>query len=129
MVSGCGQPTVHTGGDSPVTVQRLSATRLNDIHDDVSWVFSPTVVVIANDGELLPSDVVATLLDDASTCKRVEASWQLDEKSGLLKLSQRKADDKDFPGQVTLPISPAGHIRVNLAGRQYNAYAHGAGKP
>ena len=106
-----------------MTKQRLTATRLTDINRDVSWRFSESVVKVENDRQPLPSDVVATLLGGASTCSRIEATWQLNEKSGTLQLSQMKVDDNDIVREVTVPITPAGHVRVNLAGRQYNMFA------
>jgi hypothetical protein len=117
---GCGR--VPTGGDTPVTVARLTAVRLTDIQRNVSWEFSDRLVTIENQGQPIPVDVVENVLGDTRTCTRIEADWQLLEQAGVLQLSQRKADGENIAGHIAVPIRPAGHVRVNLGGRQYNMF-------
>ncbi|TRZ42622.1 hypothetical protein D4S03_12300 [bacterium] len=115
--------------DSPVTPQRLTSARLTDIREDLSWSFTDTVVVIQNKDQPIPSDLIETLLGDKTTRTRIEASWQLDEKAGLLRLSSMKVDGEKIDRESVLPIKPAGHVRVNLGTRQYNLFPGGAKGP
>ena len=108
------------GGDSPVTTQRLTGTRLTDIREDLSWTFSDTVVVIENKDQPIPSDLVEELLGNRSTPTRIEGTWQLDEQAGMLHLSNVKVDGEDIDTELAIPIKPAGHVRVDLGSRQYN---------
>jgi hypothetical protein len=122
-------PPPQTGGDTPMTTQRLTATRLADIREGLSWSFADSVVVIENRGQPIPSDLVEDLLGGQSTCKRIEATWQLNEKSGLLRLSSMKVDGEKIDTEATISIKPAGHIRVNLGSRQYNVFSGEAKGP
>jgi hypothetical protein len=108
------------GGDSPVTTQRLTGTRLTDIREDLSWTFSDTVVVIENKDQPIPADLVQELLGNRSTPTRIEGTWQLDEQAGVLHLSDVKADGENIDTELAIPIKPAGHVRVDLGSRQYN---------
>ena len=108
------------GGDTLVTIQRLSGARLTDIRENLSWSFLESVVIIENKGQSIPSDLVVALLEDQSTCNRIEAAWQFDENSGLLRLSSMKVDGRKMNTEASISIKPAGHIRVNLGDRQYN---------
>lgn len=128
FIVGC-RDTPPPGGDSPVTTQRLTGARLTDIREDLSWTFTDTVVVIENKDQPIPSDLVEALLGGHSTRTRIEASWQLNEKAGLLRLSSMKADGVKIDQETTIPIKPAGHVRVNLGSRQYNLFPGGAKEP
>ena len=110
------------GGDSPVTTQRLSGTRLTDIREPLSWSFTNSTVVIENEGQPIPADVVDALLGDGSAPVRIEASWRLDEVAGTLRLTGMKTDQASIDKEVTIPIAPAGHVRANLGSRQYNFF-------
>ena len=122
LCSGCER--VSTGGDLPLTRDRLESTRLTDIRREVSWTFSGATVVIDNKDQPLPADIVETLkLEPGASYRRVEASWELDEQAGVLRLSRITADDAEIAQPLQLSIAPAGPIRVNLAGRQYNRFA------
>lgn len=122
LLAGCGR--VPIGGDIPLTRERLESTRLTDIKRKLTWTFYRATVVIDNEDQPLPADIVETLkLDLASTVHRVEATWELDEQAGFLQLSQITADGAAIDHPLKLPITPAGPIRVNLAGRQYNRFA------
>jgi hypothetical protein len=105
-----------------VTAARLTAVRLTDIQRNVSWEFSDRLVTIENQGQPIPVDVVESVLGDTRTCTRIEADWQLLEQAGALQLSQRRADSESIAGHIAVPIRPAGHVRVNLGGRQYNMF-------
>ena len=121
LSAGCGGVQT-TGGDTPVTAARLTATRLTDIQRKVSWEFSDRIVTIENQGQPIPVDVVESVLGNPRTCTRIEADWQLLEQAGVLQLSQRKADGESIAGHIAVPIRPAGHVRVNLGERQYNMF-------
>ncbi len=119
FLAGC-QHAPTTGGDSPVTTQNLTSTRLTDIRGNLSWSFNDTAVVIENNDQALPSDLVQELLGNFSTATRIEATWRLDEKADMLRLSNAKADGDDIATDLNIPINPAGHVRINLGSRQYN---------
>ena len=110
------------GGDSPVTTQRLTGTRLTDIREDLSWTFSDTVVVIENKDQPIPSDLVEELLGNRSTPTRIEGTWQLDEQAGMLHLSNVTADGENIDAELAIPIKAAGHVRVDLGSRQYSLF-------
>jgi len=117
--TGC-QHAPTTGGDSPVTTQRLTGSRLTDIRENLSWTFSDNTVVIENKDQAIPPDVVQELLGDRPLATRIQATWRLDEKAGMLRLSNAKADGDDSATDINIRINPAGHVRVNLGSRQYN---------
>lgn len=117
--AGC-QHAPTTGGDSPVTTQRLTGSHLTDIRENLSWTFSDTTLVIENKDQAIPSDVVQELLGDRSLATRIQATWRLDEKTGMLRLSNAKADGDDIATDINIHINPAGHVRINLGSRQYN---------
>ncbi len=109
-----------TGGDIPVTIERLSGSRLTDIHIDLSWTFSDTVAVVENRGQPIPPDVVQELLGNESTPTVISATWQLDEKADLLRLFNANVDGQKIDSEIKIMLKPAGQVRVNLGGRQYN---------
>ncbi len=122
LSAGCGR--VPTGGDIPLTRERLESTRLTDINRKLTWTFFNATVVIDNEDQPLPADIVELLqLQPVPAVRRVEATWELDEQAGFLQLSQITADGAAVDHPLQLPITPAGPIRVNLAGRQYNRFA------
>ncbi|QEG41393.1 hypothetical protein [Roseimaritima ulvae] len=122
VLSGCEK--VPIGGDIPVTRDRLEGTRLTDINRELSWTFSSEKVVISYEDQPLPADILEIFkLDPAATYDRLEASWELDESAGFLRLSQITADGAAIDHPLRLPITPAGPIRVTLLGRQYNMFA------
>ncbi len=131
-VVGCRQsqlPAIPTGGDSPVTAQRLTGTRLTDIREPLSWRFKGSTVLLDYAGQPIPSELVEALLGDRLTPVRIEASWHLDEEAGTLHLSDVKADEASIDKEVTISIGPAGHVRVNLGSRQYNMFRDSAEDP
>jgi len=121
LLIGC-QRAPSPGGDSPVTTQRLAGGRLTDIRDELSWTFRDTGVVIENNGQPLPSDLIRELLGDQSAPKRIEATWRFDEKVNMLHLSNAKADGENITTELSISIEPAGHVRFNLGNRQYNLF-------
>ena len=122
VTAGCAPQPAPVGSDSPVTVQRLTNARLEDIRRDVSWSFGSSVVVIENAEQPIPADLVEELLADGSTPTRIEATWGLDAAAESLTLSAMSVDGEDVELEATLPIRPAGPIRVNLGSRQYNVF-------
>ncbi len=115
-------PTPTTGGDFLLTAQRLANTRLTDIREPLSWTFTSSTVLIDYKGQPIPTDVIEVLLGDGSTPLHIEASWHLDEEAKNLCLSDVKTDKAGIDKEITIPISPAGHVRVNLGSRQYNLF-------
>jgi hypothetical protein len=105
-----------------VTTQRLTGSRLTDIRQDLSWTFDDTTVVIENKGQAIPSDLIQELLGTRSAPNRIEAEWRYDEHTGMLRLSDAKADGEEIATELVIPVKPAGHVRVNLGGRQYNLF-------
>ena len=103
LLVGC-QRATSPGGDSPITTQRLAGSRLTDIRDELSWTFRDTGVVIENNGQPLPSDLIRELLGSQSAPKRIEATWRFDEKVNILRLSNVKADGENI--STELPLSP-----------------------
>ena len=112
-----------------MTASRLTGTRLIDIRENVSWSFDSSFVVIENKGQPIPIDVVDAVLAREVTCDRIKAAWQLDETAGLLILSSISADGEVLQQKATIPIKPAGHIRVNLGTRQYNMFREKSKQP
>ena len=112
-----------------MTSQRLAHARLTDIREPLSWTFNDSIVVIDNGDQAIPSDMVEALLGDGSKPRRIEATWRLDEKVGVLHLSELKADEERIDREAAIPIRPAGHIRVNLGTRQYNVSRGSAKDP
>lgn len=121
LLVGC-RPTPTTGGDQPVTTERLTGRHLVDIRRKVSWTFSDTEVVIQNQEQPIPPDVVHELLGNRSTPMRIEATWRFDENTKTLRLSDAKADGTNIGVELSIPIQPAGQVRVNLGTRQYNLF-------
>lgn len=118
-----------TGGDTPVTRDRLSNVRLADIRRELTWKFSDQRVVIENNGQPITPDLVEALLGEQATPLRIEAAWELDEKAGLLRLTDLNVDGEPSEREAALPIAPAGHVRINLGDRQYNRFAEKAKRP
>ena len=112
-----------------MTVERLSGARLNAISGDLAWTFDESVVVIENNDQPIPPDVADVLVREGATPVRVEADWQLDETAGVLHLSSLKADGETIDVELAIPIAPAGHVRVNLGGRQYNVFRNATKDP
>ncbi len=113
---------IRTGSDIPVTVERLAESRLVGIGGTVSWEFKGPRVVIENDGNPILSDVAEAILAEPSTPRRIEATWKLDEQAEQLQLSDFSVDGQAFERKVAIEIGPAGQVRVNLGGRQYNMF-------
>ena len=110
-----------TGGDIPVTIERLTSSVLTDIKQkDLCWTFTHSVVSIENNGEPIPSDVVDSILHHADECRKIEATWSLSNDATKLTLSELKVDGEPMDGNVDLKISPAGAVRINVDSRQYN---------
>lgn len=128
LLAGC-RPVVTTGGDIPVTTERLAGRHLVDIHRELSWTFSDTAVVIQNQGEPIPPDLTQELLGDWPTAQRIEATWRFDKNTNTLRLTDAKADGKDIGAEIIVPIQPAGQIRFNLGTRQYNVFRDSTNVP
>ncbi len=122
---GC-EDTPTTGGDVPVTSERLSGRRLTDIQSDLSWAFDETNVIIENKvndkRQPIPPELIEDLLGNQSTPAVIDASWKFDEKAGLIRLFNVKADGESIDRELSISINPAGAVRVNLGSRQYNMF-------
>lgn len=128
MVFGC-QHSSTTGGDSPITRERLSGTKLVDIRQSLSWTFVGENVVIENGGQPIPPDIVKELLGNESSPIRIEATWDLDEDAKVLRLTEITSGGIKSEKEVTSWISPAGHVRCNLGLRQYNLFRNPENRP
>jgi hypothetical protein len=64
-----------------------------------------------------------------STPVPIEASWYLDEDAKTLCLSDVKTDQASIDKEATIPIAPAGRVRVNLGSRQHNMFPDRAKAP
>lgn len=117
-VVGCRPAT--TGGDIPVTDDRLRDCRLVGLQRDVSWTFVGGDLVIDNGGRPIPEDVVGEVLGPRPAPSVIEARWKLDAPAGVLRLSDVKVDGEAFTGTPCVPIRPAGQVRITLGRRQYN---------
>jgi len=109
-----------TGGDIPVTEDRLRGSRLVGLQHDVSWAFVGGDVVIDNGGRSIPEDVVGEIIGARPAPKAIEARWMIDASAGVLRLSDVKVDGEAFTGTPRVPIRPAGQVRITLGRRQYN---------
>ncbi len=118
---GC-QHAPTTGGDISVTTERLAGCRLTDIHNDLSWTFSDTDVVVENKDQPIPSDLVQELLGNQLTPTIIKANWRLDEKAGILHLFNTKANSETIDGELRILAKPAGQVRANIGNRQYNVF-------
>lgn len=127
--SGGGGAPRTTGGDTPVTRDRLTNVRLADIRKELTWKFTDKRVVIENNGQPITPDLVEDLLAEEAAPLRIEAAWELDEKAGLLRLTDLNVDGEPSEREAALPIEPAGHVRINLGDRQYNRFADKAKSP
>lgn len=131
LVNGCVRQT-EPEWDQPVTASRLKGGRLKSIDSKVVWAFTDSKFVLKNNEDNkqpIPTDLVEQLLGPGSSATRIEGRWQLDEQRGLLILSEIERDGKKGAPESRMPIGPAGPIRVNLGGRQYNNQAGGSGGP
>lgn len=118
-----------TGGDTPVTHERLVGAVLIDIREPLSWSFTDATVLIEYGGEPIPSDVTEALLGDGVRPTHIEASWRLDEANGTVRLTSVTSRTESIDKEVAIPISPAGHVRLNLGSRQYNLFHQRANQP
>jgi len=110
------------GGDSPVTISRLEGSKLVDIRTDVSLSFQKGFITIENNGGPIPPDLVVELLSNGMTPNQIEAKWQFDEKANTIELQDVTLDGETFASKPSIPIRPAGHLRVNLGSRPYNMF-------
>jgi|GEM_PF-2150915 hypothetical protein len=124
-----GGPPITTGGDTPLTVDRLRNVKLTHIKQDITWEFTDNSVVIENNGKPIPADLFKDFIADETTPLQIQATWKLDSKAGILMLTDITVDGEQSERETELPISPAGHVRINLGGRQYNRFAGEAKKP
>jgi hypothetical protein len=127
-VLGC-QPALTTGGDIPVTADRLEGNRLTGLGRDVWWTFAGNDVVIDSGGRPIPEDVADTVLGRGSAPKTIVARWTLDTSAGMLRLTDISVDGQPVAATPSVPIRPAGQVRVTLGGRQYNLAGAAASGP
>jgi len=123
VVIACGlgcRTAATTGGDVPVTVDRLEGSRLLGLQRDVTWTFVGGHVTIGSAGRPIPRDVFGDALATHPAPKAIEARWTLDPSAGILRLSEVIIDGDAFTDVLEVPIRPAGQVRVTLGERQYN---------
>lgn len=127
-LGGCRRSPMTTGGEVPLTQARLSQTVLTDIREPLQWHFDATRVLIRRRDGPLPADVTRRLLGEEVQAKQITATWQLDEGSGTLRLTDLRLDGHNIhragtENAVSLDIAAAGAVRVDLDSRQYNLRA------
>jgi len=124
-VTGCSpSELIHPPGSTstPVTVERLNDSRLVHIRSDLTWRFVGNGLVIENNDESIPVDLVEELIGEPVTLKRIEADWTLNAASDTVRLSDVRLDGEKIDQVLSISIQPAGHVRVNLGSRQYNVF-------
>ena len=122
---GCGSPPKQvTGGDRPVTLTRLVDHQATDIREPVTWTFSKSQVVIEHQGRVLPDDILKLFSIEGEAPQRLDASWRLDERVGVLFLTKIQVDGVAGRKDTSVSIKPAGPLRVNIDARQYNLLEH-----
>ena len=108
------------GGDWPVSNERLKGARLYAIQSTTTWDFTDTRFTVANRGGPLPVNVAESLLGPGTAASRVVGNWRFDEKANVMILSEMEKDGQKVDATVSLPIHPAGTVRVNFGTEQYN---------
>lgn len=121
VLSGCQQSMPTTGGDIPVTAARLQGTTLAFIRNkDLLWKFTDAALEFTNNGFPIPGAFASEVLGQEGSPNKITASWELKDDNSTLRLFNVMADGEPSAAEVSLPISPAGKIRINLGSHQYN---------
>jgi len=120
FVEAC-KPVPPGSHDTAITVERLTGATLVEIGRDKSlvWHFGVKRFLLEIRGG--PRDgLVRQLLGRAANVSRIQGNWQFDEEKHQLVLHGLVGDNLKNPGQVVLPMLPAGLFRANVGERQYN---------
>ncbi len=116
LAMGCNAP------DQPITAARLKNATLSSTDGTHLWRFTESRVVIQGRSASVPKGLVKALFGSEMDTLRVEGDWRLDEQKGLLVLSNFDAGGKKQTNEVQLPIRPAGPLRAEILGQQYNIH-------
>lgn len=120
LLAGC-QPTPTTGGDSPLTPSRLRGSTATYIGNrDLTWSFADTTVQFTHQDKVIPGEFASEIVGEESPPKIISASWELTDGNRKLHLFNITIDEEPSDLEASLPIAPAGHVRINLGSYQYN---------
>lgn len=120
LSTGC-QPPPTTGGDSPVDPSRLRGSTATYIGNrDLTWTFADTTVQFTHLDKAIPNEFASEIVGEESTPKIISASWELTDGNKKLHLYNITIDEESSDLEASLPIAPAGHVRINLGSHQYN---------
>lgn len=110
------------GIDSPVTTERLTGATLVSVNEGpvVQWTFTQTGFDVHAGEKELPAEIVETLRGTGVAGEQIEGTWRFDADKSELVLTRRIEGAEPNEFHVALPISGAGHVRVNLGSLQYN---------
>ena len=118
-----------TGGDTPIDASRLRGWTFKELghidHARLAWSFDESTFEITYKDGVIPASIVKDILGDNSTGdnltpSRIVASWELIQNNTQLRLFDLEVDGVKSNRETTLPISPAGHVRVNMGSQQFN---------
>jgi hypothetical protein len=122
-------------GGALVTQRRLAGARLVSIGrgKDAVWEFGDQGFTVFVDRGPGGRALLDALLGPGKTATRIDGSWQLSGDGRFLELrfrdpSHAATDRRAAERSARLAIAPAGRLRVNLGGLQYNVFA-GAAQP
>ena len=125
---GCQRSITTTGADTPVSASRLQGSTLASIRNkDLQWTFMDSTLEFTNNEAAIPVEFAIDIAGEKSSPKKISAAWELTDDNTKLRLFNVTIDDEASDKEVSLPISPAGHIRMNLGGQQYNLHKPTAG--
>ncbi len=113
-----------TGGDTPIDASRLRGWTFKELghidHARLAWSFDESTCEITFKDGVIPAPIVMDILGDSSTPSKIVASWELIQKNTQLRLFDIEVDEAKSNRETTLPISPAGKVRVNIGSQQFN---------
>jgi hypothetical protein len=92
---------------------------LDDIKDVAVWHFGPKRFRIEFHGDP-PADMIHQILGREAKVKQIEGEWLYQENKDEISLNDITAGEFKNPKEVVLPMTPAGRLRTDLGGRQYN---------
>jgi len=103
-----------------ITAARLIGATLDEVGSNapVVWHFGVKRFRVDFRGEP-PADLVRQLLGRTANVARIEGQWRYEDDRGYLVLHDLAAKGVKNAREVSLPISPAGLLRADLGGRQY----------
>lgn len=114
------RPKIDFSGPDSVTPKTLAGSEFVDISDDThKWIFHDSEFHL--EGAPIPPDL-SKHIGFEGPVKSATGLWRIDEAAESLVLSEITGDGKAIEGVVRIPLTPAGHVRVNIGARQYNGF-------